>query len=391
MRLLNLLLIVPILASADCGGRSGLDGIVANIGGEQSFGGATATGGMIVTGGTYSTGGGSTAGGPWNTGGCLSYIGACNVGSFVGPGAPDCPQGAVCHTETQYQECGIQVRCAVYSNDAGADGNAGSGGTPSTSVDAGSGCTGSFETVQSDTGLCVARMATITGPEGDAGTRDAGSSDYQIDVTEVTKGQYDAWLATSPALPEGTDANCSYVSSYAEQCTGYTGADADHHPVVCVDWCDAYAYCAGVGKRLCGAIGGGSDPIGSSEEANSSQWYRACSSAGANLYPYGNTYQSSYCNGLDYWNGSLSTMQTVAVGSLRECVTSTKGYAGVHDLSGNVWEWVDSCSATGQLAPCYFRGGAFDDINSTVLPCYSVFSYNRNDPSVFVGFRCCSQ
>lgn len=69
-------------------------------------------------------------------------------------------------------------------------------------------------------------MVTITGPESDA-----GNTDYQIDSTEVTKGQYDAWLATNPQLPASTDTNCSYVTSYAEQASGgivYTGTDADH-------------------------------------------------------------------------------------------------------------------------------------------------------------------
>jgi hypothetical protein len=71
---------------------------------------------------------------------------------------------------------------------------------------AGSGCTGSFETIQSGgAGLCVAKMVPITAP--------SASNNYSIDVTEVTKGQYDLWLGTNPALPASTDANCGYVKS----------------------------------------------------------------------------------------------------------------------------------------------------------------------------------
>ena len=52
--------------------------------------------------------------------------------------------------------------------------------------------------------------------------------------------------------------------------------DADHHPIVWVDWCDAYAYCKGVGKRLCGAIGGGPVDFHTGyADTNQSQWYRA--------------------------------------------------------------------------------------------------------------------
>ena len=45
-------------------------------------------------------------------------------------------------------------------------------------------------------GLCVAKMVPIAGP--------SANLDYKIDATEVTRGQYDAWLATKPALPART-------------------------------------------------------------------------------------------------------------------------------------------------------------------------------------------
>ena len=237
-------------------------------------------------------------------------------------------------------------------------------------------------------GLCVAKMVLIAGPASDA-----GNMDYKIDATEVTRGQYDAWLATNPALPSSTNASCNYVTTYAEQRTEgvYTGPDADQHPVVYVDWCDAYAYCSGVGKRLCGAIGGGSNEFGSYKDASKSQWYRACSSGGIYSYPYGNTYQPGYCDGWDYWNDNSLTMQTVPVGSLVACATSAAGYAGVYDLSGNVWEWEDSCTGTDQLDPCPVRGGAFNDSGSGNLTCgYGTYDFYRHDLSLYIGFRCCS-
>lgn len=262
------------------------------------------------------------------------------------------------------------------------------------SGDSGSGCTGSFETVQSGTGLCVAKMVTITGPE-----TDAGSADYSIDVTEVTQGQYEAWVATNPALPESTDTSCGYVSSYAEQsrslytvdCARYTGADADHHPVGCVDWCDAYAYCKGVGKRLCGAIGGGSNDNSSYADASTSQWYRACSAGGVYQYPYGNTVQTTYCNGAEQWSATyLGLGHSVAVGSLPNCVTSATGYADVYDLSGNVLEWEDSCNGTEQSANCHARGGSFDTLSSG-LHCGVDDGTMRKVIYDDLGFRCCSQ
>ena len=185
-----------VLLTVACSGSPSPGQSETSIGGAASKGGGTSSGGAMQTSATSATGGGETGGVPPSVGGAATG-------------------GAV-----------------------------------------GSGCTGAFETVQSSTGLCVARMTTIAAP--------SGYSDYSIDVTEVTMGQYDAWLATNPALPASTDANCGYVASYAEQASGgtlYTGTDAAHHPVADVDWCDAYAYCKGVGKRLCGAIGGARTPI----------------------------------------------------------------------------------------------------------------------------------
>jgi formylglycine-generating enzyme len=257
---------------------------------------------------------------------------------------------------------------------ASTGGNAGAAGNQAT------GCTGSFEMIQSGTGFCVAKTVAISGPVANSG--------YDIDVTEVTKGQYDAWLATNPALPPSTDTNCGYVTSYAEQGTEgvYAGPDADHHPVVFVDWCDANAYCAAAGKRLCGAIGGGPNDYASHEDASKSQWYRACSSGGMYTYPYGNAYQGMSCNGYDYWNDD--NRHTLAVGSLASCVT-TAGYAGVHDLSGNVFEWEDSCVGRNQSAYCHIRGGAFG-YDSSNLTCAVGGNYVRMVAGYGIGFRCCS-
>ena len=240
------------------------------------------------------------------------------------------------------------------------------------------GCTSSFESVQPSTGLCVARMAAASAPNT--------SSNYTIDVTEVTKGQYDLWLAAKPALPLSTDANCGYVTSYAEQFTtgAYSGTDAAHHPVVYVDWCDAYAYCQGVGKRLCGAIGGGSNAYASYNDLTLSQWYRACTTAGTDAYPYANAYNATTCNGYDLWAPNYN-YTTTAAGSLPGCHTP----AGVYDQSGNVWEWEDSCNATGKTADCRIRGGAFHNFGVD-LACNSNNDATRSYIDVSIGFRCCS-
>ena len=416
------LFILVFLASSACGGRTDNPAPTTSAGGLSAIGGAAETGGWQGTGGLSSIGGTTALGGSPSIGGSTSTgTSACPSG-IPQAGDPCQNPGLYCNYDnflclTAYQ-CSATGKFEWVGNcpsimggasstggatAAGADsistggatpagGNPSTGGTTSAGGVDGSGCTGNFEEIQTTSGLCVAKMVTIEGPASDA-----GNANYQIDVTEVTQGQYDAWLATNPALPASTDTNCGYVTSYAEQSSSgavYTGSDADHHPVVFVDWCDAYEYCLGVDKRLCGAIGGGSvDFSASYNDTWRSQWYRACSSAGPNTYPYGNTYQPSFCDGQDYWNGNYSTMRTVAVGSLTDCVTSATGYAGVYDLSGNVSEWEDSCDATGPLGNCHLRGGAFNE-GGSALACgvgarYDARAYVSDD-GYQIGFRCCS-
>jgi formylglycine-generating enzyme required for sulfatase activity len=138
---------------------------------------------------------------------------------------------------------------------------------------------------------------------------------YCIDATEVTRDQYAAWLGTSP-VTGGQPAYCSWNTSFTPSCEWPPGAKGAR-PVVCVDWCDAYAYCKAVGKRLCGKIGGGSNGYSDFADARVSQWYNACSSGGAHTYPYGGAgaggtsgYQATTCNG---WDKGVHT--TVPVGS----------------------------------------------------------------------------
>jgi formylglycine-generating enzyme required for sulfatase activity len=213
---------------------------------------------------------------------------------------------------------------------------------------------------------------------------------YCIDSTEVTRGQYQAWVATNPPT-SGQGAQCTWKTNFVPDVACMTsvnvfvGSGSEYHPQVCVDWCDAYAYCQAVGKRLCGKLGGGPNGYDDFSNASVSQWHNACVSDGANnAYPYGSTYQWNYCSGYD--NNAVTT---VPAGSMHDCQSSVTGYGGVYDLSGNVWEWEDACGGPGGADYCRLRGGSFS-YQSPNLRCDAVNFDHASYLSSTVGLRCCS-
>ncbi len=215
--------------------------------------------------------------------------------------------------------------------------------------------------------FCTAKLVGVTGG-------------FAIDATEVTCTQYEAWLGTNPAV-WGQDSHCGFNTSYTPSCAWPPGTKGNH-PVGCVDWCDAYAYCKGVGKRLCGRIGGGPNAYEEYASASTSQWYAACSSGGTGEYP------SWACN---VWVAGSGTDTTVPVGSMSACQSSVPGYAGVYDLTGNVSEWEDSCNGVqGADDVCQLRGGSYGSYHSS---CDLEGGRRRGaqDGSFDgIGFRCCS-
>jgi formylglycine-generating enzyme required for sulfatase activity len=149
-----------------------------------------------------------------------------------------------------------------------------------------------------------------------------------------------------------------------------------------VDWCDAYAYCQGVGKRLCGKIGGGPNGWNDYADPTLSQWYNACSSHGVNTYVYGNTYDPNACNVQDF---------VADVGSNPGCQSPVPGYEGVYDLIGNVMEWEDSCDEASGF--CRLHPGS--SVQTGATPSALACSLNSDvEPSWTItdlGFRCCSR
>jgi sulfatase modifying factor 1 len=344
--------------TSDGAGREGRGGSTSGSRGGAAGNGSGGRGGAGAMGGAASGQAGgedgeSSGGASGRAGSAAEEAGAPESGGGAGDlgGAPDAGRSG--HTG------------------GGGTSGSGSGGTDS-GGNGGNGCTGGLEEVVDE--LCVAKMGTVPSEAGE----------FRIDRTEVTRGQYEAWLATKPSPVPVVITACSLNSTYEPRadCVLADGPDASHHPMACIDWCDARFYCAAVGKRLCGSTTGGGFPYEpSSSDWRKDQWELACNGGGDQIFTYGEPYSAAACN----TEGS----GTQAVASLSSCQSTDADYAGIYDLNGNVREWIDQCDPDLSSSECYTRGGGFDD-GSVACATLRYGTYrltSRED----LGFRCCSK
>jgi formylglycine-generating enzyme required for sulfatase activity len=212
----------------------------------------------------------------------------------------------------------------------------------------------------------------------------AGPITYCVDATEVTRVQYDAFLSSGPST-SAQPAQCAWNTSFVPtEGWPYVVANKDH-PVVGVDWCDAYAFCAWAGKRLCGATGPGVT-FADREDPGKSEWVHACSAGGTRAYAYGNVWDPNACNSTEDPVSGLAP-----AGSFPNC---QGGYPGVYDMTGSVHEWLGFCDAPapdgGEAeTSCAVSGSAFTHDN-TDSKCTVVYAGWRSDRLDELGFRCCS-
>jgi len=229
-----------------------------------------------------------------------------------------------------------------------------------------------------------------------------GGPAYCIDSTEVTNAQYQAFLAA--AAPPAPSARCAWNTSLVPSSTGAGCAAFDpighpDLPVVCVDWCDADAYCRWAGKYLCGVadpdgVHGGRVTNPTSKTAGS-QWIVACSNDGALTYPYGNEGAAGRCADKKF------PSTTPGVQPVKSATMCEGGVPGLFDMAGNASEWQNDCvdaaaSADGQDDECDAYGGArsSDYADTSCLaatsPSDTTAHFKRAQVAPDNGFRCCA-
>jgi formylglycine-generating enzyme required for sulfatase activity len=142
--------------------------------------------------------------------------------------------------------------------------------------------------------------------------------DYWIMQTEVTSAQYQQCVEAGQCKAPDTGGNCTYA----------TRAD---HPINCVSWNDALAYCRWVGGRL----------------PTEAEWEKAARGTDGRKYPWGNRNPvGDLLNSCDrnctyYWKDTSiddGYAETAPVGTYPK---GTSPY-GALDMVGNVWEWTSS-------------------------------------------------
>jgi sulfatase modifying factor 1 len=348
------------------GGGSGVAGAqaIGVGGGSTSLGGES--GSTTVSGGTTSVDGGPTTGGRsggaggtevglTNTGGTAAAGGGAGGTVMAATGGAVTRTGGTAGTSTS-RTGGVVSAGGAAGGMPGTGGSARNGG----STGACPACQ-AHESCWSDASgsRCIEGFVSVPGA-------------FTIDATEVTRGQYAAWLATHPPTT-GQSAVCAWNTTFTPDATCMAkpsvcqGDACATHPQPCVDWCDAAAYCRAIDRRLC----------------TDQDWTNACSSNGAYDNYYGEILVGEPCN--------ANSSSTVPVAHQSGChPPATSPFTGVFDMIGNLAEWVDAClAATGASDPCGTRGFSFEQIAAARV-CSEETYGARSSALDTVGFRCCT-
>jgi formylglycine-generating enzyme required for sulfatase activity len=211
---------------------------------------------------------------------------------------------------------------------------------------------------------------------------------YALDRTEVSVAAYRACVAAGACSAPATTVYWEGITREAQaaysQACNWERPGRERHPVNCVTWAQARAYCAWSGGRL----------------PSEAEWEVAARGPGRRVYPWGDSPPGpallNACGGECAAPGDQALYPkgdgfptSAPVGSF----PAGRSPEGLLDMAGNVWEWTESRYCPYDRPTCddprrVLRGGAWN----VTRPEFLRAAYRFRSPPSFrydlVGFRC---
>lgn len=218
--------------------------------------------------------------------------------------------------------------------------------------------------------------------EGPAGGVPVSVSTFLMDSQEVTVAEYRACV---------TDGKCTEpLTNARNQYCNFDHPERDRHPVNCLDWAQAVAYCSASGGRL----------------PTEPEWERAARAGSISRYPWGQEISCAEAV-LDEVSPAAASREpdgcytdaTWPVGS------RPANALGLYDMHGNVGEWTASWYAPDAISALYakgnldgpaegrqrvVRGGSWDEDRPNLRSSFRNVKPPRQGNSIYgsIGFRC---
>jgi formylglycine-generating enzyme required for sulfatase activity len=203
-------------------------------------------------------------------------------------------------------------------------------------------------------------MGSKDGPENERPVHRVTVKAFQLDETEVTVADFTACVAAGECLEPEQGGLCNWGKP-----------DRSDHPVNCVVYDQADAFCRWAGKRL------------PTEE----EWEYAARGSDGRQFPWGNQAPADQL----CWKRATSETGTCAVGRFR----SGASPFGVVDMAGNVWEWTSTphCTSYDAGKVCgtsrVRRGGGWYSKSATVVrSTFRGYAGSSTPEDSALGFRC---
>lgn len=181
--------------------------------------------------------------------------------------------------------------------------------------------------------------------------------------TEITLGQFKQCVKAGACKGE------NFKSKFDQGYCNWGYSDRDNHPMNCVDWRGANAFCTWVGGRL---------------PTDKELWTESANGGEGRKWPWGDTPEIS-CDYAVWGNGNRIS----GCGRDRTWPVCSRplgnSVSGLCDMSGNVWEWTsDDYDSNAKTV----FGGSWGNDGPSFLLASSCFRLAPDGQTPFHGFRC---